>query len=235
MSKQAKSTQLFVNDLHVSLTRKRIKNIHLRIDAPDGEVRVSAPYFVSDKIISEFIGSKKEWILTQRTRILNRPKAMAKTYEQNEQHHFLGQTYRLNIRTNKGITGIVQSQIHLHTPASATTEQKKHYLDEWYRAELKARIPALLSHWQKIVGVEAKSWGVKKMKTKWGSCNIRDARIWLNLTLIRYPPQCLEYVLVHELVHLHETYHNARFYRFMDMFLPTWREAKAVLDSNNDL
>ena len=102
-------------------------------------------------------------------------------------------------------------------------------MHEWYRQQLKKRIPALLNHWHPIIGKQAADWGVKKMKTKWGSCNISQRRIWLNLELAKKPVECLEYVLVHELVHLHERHHNDRFKGLMDKFLPQWRGCRETL------
>jgi predicted metal-dependent hydrolase len=102
-------------------------------------------------------------------------------------------------------------------------------LSAWYRAHLKEQLPALIARWEAVVGVQVHDWGVKQMKTRWGTCSIRARRIWLNLELIKHPPVCLEYVVVHELVHLHERLHNARFWGLMDRFMPDWRPAQQAL------
>ena len=104
-------------------------------------------------------------------------------------------------------------------------------MKEWYRKQLKSQIPPLLEKWEKTIGVKSKDWGVKQMKTKWGACNTDDARIWLNLELAKKPPICLEYILVHELVHLHEKHHNDRFVQLMDKFMPKWRMHRNELNS----
>ncbi|WP_205747628.1 SprT family zinc-dependent metalloprotease [Desulforhopalus sp. IMCC35007] len=117
----------------------------------------------------------------------------------------------------------------LHVRPETTTANRLVVLNDWYRVQLKKRIPSLLDKWQSKIGVEASSWGVKRMKTRWGSCNIGSKRIWLNLELAKKPPECLEYVLVHELVHLLERHHNDRFRGFRDRFMPTWRVARGVL------
>lgn len=102
---------------------------------------------------------------------------------------------------------------------------------DWYRRNIKKEIPQLLEKWQKIIGVTASDWGVKNMKTRWGTCNIEDKRIWLNLQLVKKPFECLEYVMVHELVHLLEKNHNKIFISYMDEFLPNWRKIKEELNS----
>ncbi|WP_205703430.1 M48 family metallopeptidase [Hymenobacter radiodurans] len=119
--------------------------------------------------------------------------------------------------------------LELSIPQDASKEQRESVLTAWYRARLKEQLPALLAKWEPVVGKQATAWGVKQMKTRWGTCNIQAKRIWLNLELIKRPPLCLEYVVVHELVHLHERYHNARFWGFMDQFMPDWRTYKAEL------
>jgi predicted metal-dependent hydrolase len=116
--------------------------------------------------------------------------------------------------------------MRLTVSPGTTTENRRLVVDSWYRQQLKGVIPELLEKWQPITGKRVNSWGVKRMKTRWGSCNITEARIWLNLELARRPLECLEYVLVHELVHLHERYHNQNFKRLMDRFLPGWRERR---------
>ena len=119
--------------------------------------------------------------------------------------------------------------LHLHVRPGASAGERQRALSNWYRQELKALIPPLLARWQPVLGVQAAEWGVRSMKTRWGSCNIRARRIWLSLELARKPVECLEYVVVHELVHLLERGHNQRFYAYLDRFLPTWRLARTAL------
>ncbi len=111
----------------------------------------------------------------------------------------------------------------LQVRPGTTRDKRQQILNDWYRRYMKEIIPDLIQKWEPTIGVRVNDWGVKKMKTRWGSCNIRDRRIWLNLDLAKKPPHCLEYVLVHEMVHLLERHHNDRFKSFMDQFLPQWR------------
>jgi predicted metal-dependent hydrolase len=120
--------------------------------------------------------------------------------------------------------------IDVYIHENTTREQRRKVLTEWYRRQLKQLLPALIEKWQPIIDVEVKAWGVKQMKTRWGTCNIPAQRIWLNLELIKKPLNCLEYVVVHEMVHLLERHHNARFKAYMDEFLPHWREHKFALN-----
>jgi predicted metal-dependent hydrolase len=115
------------------------------------------------------------------------------------------------------------SELRMQVRPGADRDKRESVLTEWYRRQLKALIPDLIAEWQPVLGVEVADWGVKKMKTKWGSCNTRDRRVWLNLELAKKPPRCLEYVLVHELAHLLESHHNGRFKALMDQFMPRWR------------
>ncbi|MDI1351398.1 MAG: SprT family zinc-dependent metalloprotease, partial [bacterium] len=120
--------------------------------------------------------------------------------------------------------------IYLYVTHHATQAQKQLIIDRWYRHEMSLLLPDLFQHWEKIIGVRVAQWGIKKMKTRWGSCNTRAHRIWLNLNLIQKNSVCLEYVLVHELVHLLEASHNQRFYNLMTRFMPQWRHYQALLE-----
>ena len=144
----------------------------------------------------------------------------------------MGKRLRLNVTERTGKHQVVQkgaNRLQLYVNPGTTPENRQRLLNEWYREQLKARVPPLLAAWEKKIGVKASFWGVKKMKTKWGSCNIEARRIWLNLDLACKPPECLEYILVHELVHLLERNHNDRFRAFMDEFMPNWRLSRATL------
>lgn len=143
-----------------------------------------------------------------------------------ESHYFLAQRYRLRITEHQGAGKVVlrnKAMIDLHVRPDTSAEHREEVLQQWYREQLKSLIPPLLEKWQPIIGVQAAAWGVKKMKTKWGSCNIDARRIWLNLELAKKPVRCLEYIVVHELVHLLERHHNERFAGLMDTTMPTWR------------
>ncbi|MDD1609357.1 MAG: M48 family metallopeptidase [Methylococcaceae bacterium] len=133
-------------------------------------------------------------------------------------------------QANPKVTLRHNTHLDLYVPHNSQLEKREQVLIAWYRQALKAKIPELIHKWQPIIGVTVRDWGVKRMKTKWGTCNINAARIWLNLELIKKPEHCLEYVVVHEMVHLLERHHNARFTAYMDQFLPHWRSHKHELN-----
>ncbi len=223
---------LFFDDIEITVVRKRVKNINLAIYPPYGEVWVSAPQRSSDELIRSVISSRLQWIRKKREALLARALPAPVHMVTNERHLVFGQEYQLLVieRTGPSKVSITcDNQLHLVVKPGTESEKKKAILYEWYRARLRERIPNLVDKWQRIVGVEINEWRIRRMKTRWGTCNISDKRIWLNLELARPPLQCLEYVIVHELVHLLERYHNRNFWSLMDRFMPDWEKRRAEL------
>lgn len=229
---RATNTTFHVLDIPVLVVRKPIKNMHLAVYPPEGRVRVSAPLRITDENIRLAIISRLKWIRKKQAIFAAQPRQSARKMITGESHYIFGRRYRLEVIERHGRHEIVvknNTTLQLFVRPRASVESRKKVLNEWYRQQLKIRIPGLLSQWQPIIGKQVDDWGVKKMKTRWGSCNISKRRIWLNLELAKKPVECLEYVLVHELVHLHERYHNDRFKGFMDQFLPQWRSCRDTL------
>lgn len=215
-----------VGGLAVEVVRKDIKNLHLGVYPPNGRVRVAAPLVVSDEAVRLAVIGKLGWIKRQQAKFEAQPRQSKREMVNGESHYFLGRRYRLRVLTYTGPPRIRCSGagfLDLFVRAETTTAQRQRALEDWYREQLRGRIPALLAQWQPILGVVAAEWGIKKMKTRWGSCNIRARRVWFNLELAKKPAQCLEYVVVHELVHLLERKHGNRFLALMDQFMPQWR------------
>jgi predicted metal-dependent hydrolase len=225
---QSSLVQMHGIDIHLS--RKRIKHINLRIDA-EGKVKVSAPMRCALTTIARFLQEKKDWIIQHRARLLLRPQVSQAQFFSGEPHLFLGQMYTLIIHEHAPQQRVALEGTHLccYLKASANHDKKRLLLQAWHRAQMKALIPDLLTKWEAIIGVKVNQWGIKIMKTRWGSCNTTKKRIWLNLSLTHQPLGCLEYVLVHELVHLLEASHNHRFYALMSQFMPDWPVYKALL------
>ncbi len=224
-----------VNGIDVQIVRKSIKNLHLAVYPPNGHVRVAVPEHVSDDNVRLAVVSKLKWIKRQQQGFNNQPRQSERQYVSGECHYVFGKRYRLELieRDRKPEVQMLKSgRLKLFVRPEATVESKEKILNTWYRDELKKVIPELLEKWQPIIGKTASDWGVKKMKTKWGSCNIDQRRIWLNLELAKKPPECLEYILVHELVHLYERNHNQRFLELLDQFLPNWRTNKKTLNTS---
>lgn len=208
---------------HVELLRKRIKNINLRINL-DGEVKVSAPARVPIELIHRFLDEKKDWIRVRRLQLQSREMTRVPEYINGELHSFLGQPHQffLHEYSNKRQVSIIDDCLHCYVMGNKDAEEIRRLLQDFYRKQLQALLPGLMTTWSAIMGVRVQSFGVKAMKTRWGSCNPQKGRIWINLHLIHQPIECIVYVVVHELVHLLEASHNARFYALMAQFLPDW-------------
>ena len=225
--------RLTVGGLTVEVVRKNIKNLHLGVYPPNGRVRVAAPLVVSDEAVRLAVIGKLGWIQRQQAKFEAQPRQSQREMVSGESHYFLGQRYRLRVLAYTGPPRIRCSGadfLDLFVRPETTVAQRRRVLEDWYREQLRGQIPALLAQWQPVLGVAAAEWGIKKMKTRWGSCNIRARRVWFNLELAKKPARCLEYVVVHELVHLLERNHNARFQALMDQHLPTWRTCREELN-----
>ena len=224
--------KISIEGIAITLYRKNIKNMYLRINPSNGEVKVSAPLFLSDNDIIEFIKSRKEWILEKQRLISeNKIKAPLK-YTNGETHQVWGRDYTLQLVKNDNVRHVLideeKSIIYLPVPKRSTIEKRKNILDEFYREELKKAIPQTLDKCVKIVGRKPASVTVRKMKN-WGNCK-QDGRITLNLNLAKKDPICLEYVTIHELCHLIEFNHGKKFKKLMDKFCPDWKKIKKVLN-----
>ncbi len=216
----------------VVLTRKKIKPIHLKICPPDGKLKLSAPLHVSLAAIEKFIIHKLSWIEKAIVKVQTQNIISTPAYQNGELHYFLGQPYTLKITDFADENGIRLHNdfvMEVLIKKWASNEQVEKILFAFYRNELKKLIPNLLTTWEPLVGVNALEWRIRRMKTRWGTCNPAKRRIWLSLELIKRPVICLEYILVHELVHLLEPSHNTRFYTLLDSFMPDWHEADTLL------
>lgn len=225
--------ELRIADVQIEIVKKNIKNLHLSVHPPYGRVRIAAPKTMSDEAIRVFAICKLSWIKKQRLKFQNQDRQSEREFISGESHYFLGRRYLLNvIYTSKKqrVEIIKNNQIDLYVRENSNTEQREKVMSEWYRSFLKEQIPVIISKWEKEIGVKVNSWGVKLMKTKWGTCNIEAKRIWLNLELAKKSLRCLEYIIVHEMIHLLERNHNDRFHSYMDMFMPNWKEIKAELN-----
>lgn len=212
--------------MRVEVVRKDIKNLHLGVYPPSGRVRVAAPLTVDDEAVRLAVVGKLGWIKRQRARFQGQPRQSQRRMLSGESHYFMGRRYRLRVIEQAVSPGIVlrgKAAMFLTARPGSSVEQRERLLLAFYRQQLKSLVPELLQKWQPVIGVQVAAWGIKRMKTKWGTCNIEARRIWLNLELAKKPVQCLEYILVHELVHLLERRHNERFRSLMDQFMPQWR------------
>lgn len=226
-------SKITVSNIEIEIVRKNIKNIHLSVHAPDGRVRMSVPLRFSNKEAYSFAESKINWIKKHREKFKNKEIEAEKEYISGETHYYEGKPYILNvIYTDHSSKVSIRDEkyIDLYVKEGSTKEKREKVLSEWYRKKLKQEIPHFIDKWEPVMGVKVNTFGVKNMKTRWGTCNIRDKRIWLNLRLAEKQLYCLEYVVVHEMVHLLERNHNKVFIGYMDKFLPNWREIKDELN-----
>lgn len=226
--------QITVNDLVVDVVRKDIKNMHLAVYPPDGRVRVATPLQVDDDAVRLAVISRLTWIKRQRAAFEGQRRQSAREYVSRESHYYWGKRYLMNVIYHDAPPKVVirnKSTLDLFVRTGSHRAKREQVLVEWYRQQLKEAIPPVIAKWEPIVGVDIAAWGVKRMKTKWGSCTVDAKRIWLNLELVKKPPQCLEYIVVHEMVHLLERLHNERFVAHMDEFMPHWRLRRDELNA----
>jgi len=225
--------RIVVSNISVDVVRKNIKNLHLAVYPPNGRVRVAVPFRMNDDAVRLAIISKLAWIKRHQTKFAGQERQSARDFVTGESHYFQGRRYRLNVEYHNGAPKVVISNnttIDLLVREGSEKSQRQRVLTEWYRSQLKEQIPSLIDKWQPIVNMSVAEWGVKQMKTKWGTCNIKAQRIWLNLELVKKPVHCLEYIIVHEMLHLLERNHNDRFKLLMDKFMPQWRSYREELN-----
>lgn len=220
-----------VGGISIGILRKPIKNLYLRVSNSTGEVTVSAPLTLSLQTIRTQLDAKRDWIHKAHTRVMERLTSSSVTMEHGAIHYFLGKSYSLVVQPVVHLKGIVIEGDCIHGfLESCTQDERKKALQVWYKQQMQQLIPDLIKKWEPIIGVSVHAWGIRAMKTRWGSCNVVAHRIWLNLNLIQKPLVCLEYVLVHEMVHLHEANHSKRFYALMTRFMPEWTQYQKQLE-----
>ncbi|HEV3460108.1 MAG TPA: SprT family zinc-dependent metalloprotease [Thermoanaerobaculia bacterium] len=216
----------------VDVVLKDIKNVHLSVHPPTGRVRISAPKRSNIDTLRVFAISKLDWIKQQQKKLRNQERALPRDYVDRESHFVWGRRYLLKVTESDEPPSIELKHRRMHLRVRPRTDEDKRQalMEEWYREQLKDAVPAVLARWQLLLGVAPERWFVQRMKTKWGSCNHLARTIRLNTELAKKPAECLEYIIVHELVHLLEPTHNARFVALMDRFMPKWQFHRQVLN-----
>lgn len=223
---------LDLGDLHADVVRKPIKHVHLSVYPPHGRVRISAPENMALETIRLYAITKLVWIKRQQCKILEQERETPREYLDRESHYVWGKRYLLKVVPTPGASSIKLKHftLELHSRPGSSESRLAEILEAWYREQTKSAVSELLDKWQPIIGVRAGRLHVQRMRTKWGSCNPKTGLIRLNTDLAKKPPQCLEYILVHELTHLLEPSHNARFQGLLDGFMPQWRQVKSELN-----
>jgi predicted metal-dependent hydrolase len=225
--------QIELGGVVLDVVKKDIKNVHLSVYPPGGRVRISAPLRMSLDTIRLFAISKLGWIKEQQRKIRMQDRETPREYLDRESHFVWGRRCLLKVVESDERPFVQRTQSTLLlTVRPGTPEAKKHaILENWYREEIKGAVGRLLVIWEPHLGVKVKNVFVQRMKTRWGSCNASAHNIRLNSELAKKPQECLEYILVHEMAHVIEPSHNARFIALMDRFIPQWRQQRQVLNA----
>jgi len=226
-------TKMQVSNLTFETIRKDIKNIHLGVYPPNGRIRMAVPLRTSDESIRLFVISKTSWIKKQQKYFAKQERQTPRKYVTGETHYIFGKSYRLNvIHSNEPPKIRISKKTHidLHVKTKSTIKQREKIFEKYYRLEINKIIPKLVKKWEQKVGVKVKEVKIKKMKTKWGTCNNKDKRIWLNLELAKKPFHCIDYVFVHELIHLIVKKHSEKFLELLQSVYPKWQQRKDELN-----
>lgn len=223
-----------LGDIALEVHRKEIKNVHLSVHPPAGHVTVAAPSHMKLDKIRVYAISKLDWIKEQQRKIRAQERETPREYLERESHYLWGKRFLLSVveEEHPPSVELSHSNIILKVRPGASEAKRQSVLDNWYREQLKAELPKLIQRWEPKLGVEVEKFYVQRMKTKWGSCTHHRGTIRLNTELAKKPKRCLEYLVVHEMVHLIEPTHNERFVTLMDHHLANWRETRNIL---NDL
>jgi predicted metal-dependent hydrolase len=223
---------LKLGDVTVDVVLKDIRNVHLSVYPPDGRVRIAAPEWMTLDSIRLFAVSKLEWIRRQQKELRGQERETAREYVERESHYVWGKRYLLEVRESEARASVEirHRRMILSIRPGASEEVREALVERWYRDQLKQAIPSVLARWEPLMRVKTEGFYVQRMKTRWGSCNQEARTIRLNTELAKKPPECLEYLVVHELAHLIEPTHNARFVALMDRFMPQWRVHRDVLN-----
>ena len=226
------NTIIKLEDIEAEVVHKNIRNINLRVLPPDGKVRISAPFITKNETIYKFACSKLNWISKQRIRI-RKSTFESFQYINQETHYFRGRQYQLKVKENNEppVVQLLNNQIVLRVPDGADLETRRSFLQDWYHRQLEIVIPPLITKWESLLNVSVRRFSIRSMKTRWGSCTPKTRNIRFNLELVKRAPECLEYIVVHELVHLLEASHNSKFKTLMDRFYPKWKFYRKELRS----
>lgn len=222
-----------LQDISIEVERKPIRNMHLSVYPPDARVHLSMPAFLTDEDAKSFLLKKWQWICRNREKVLNQPRQSPREYVSGESHYFLGTRYMLiveHITTGANSVDVRGNKIIMRCRPTATSENRKTQLQEWYRVQLRAVLTELVNKWTDLLGEPNVTWIIKLMRTEWGSCVYRKRHMIFNLDLARVPIECIEYIVVHELTHLAVQNHGPAFQALMTQRLPSWKVIRKQLN-----
>ena len=221
---------LQIGQVQATLQKKDIKHMYIGVYPPNGDVRIDVPHTTNEDVIRVFTASKLPWIKKQQKKFRQQERETPRQYISGESYYYLGQQFRLNVITHDAKKIVKKAKsIELHIPKDSSLNQKQKLLETWYREELSQLIEKSIKKWSTKTKIKVNEFRIKKMKTKWGTSNQQAKRIWLNLELIKRPTKCIDYIVLHEIIHLKEREHNKQFYDLLEKYMPTWKEQKQEL------
>jgi predicted metal-dependent hydrolase len=223
----------YLDEIPVEVERKKIKNLHLYVKPPYGDVKVTAPKYVSDKEIKAFIEARRDWIIENVEKIKAVPVI---SYDTGDRIPIWGEFYTLSVLedTRYSLTAHENGTADLIVREGCTQEQKEAFILEWYRKELTERVEILLPKWEAYTGLHCSGWQSKDMKSRWGTCNTKTKKIWLNVRLAEHPVECLEYVILHELAHTVVPNHGSEFKDILNKYMPEWKQYRKLLNKGSN-
>jgi len=224
--------QIKLGDITVDVVLKDIKNVHLSVYPPKGRVRIAAPLRMKMDTIRIYAISKLGWIKKQQQKFNTQVREAPREYLNKEGHFFLGKRYMLKVieYDTPPVVRLKHNTIELHIRPNTDIKKRHAIMEQWHRSQLKELVPTIIAKWEKKMNISVSDFAIKKMKTKWGTCNREARRIWLNLELAKKPFHCIEYIVVHEMIHLLERNHNDKFIAYIDHYLPEWKLLKSELN-----
>lgn len=231
MTTEDKDTLVF-NDIEIELTFKSIKNIHLSVHPPFGRVTLSAPAHIDREQLRVYLTTKLSWIRKEQKKIRLQEREPQHLFISGESHYLFGKRYLLKITeaTSRPKVILHHSKIELVVPFNSSQIYREEKLYQWYRKQLRKVLQDIIDKQSTIMNVCPQKYGIRKVKTKWGSCNDSAQSLWFNIELVKKPIECIEYIVIHELVHLLERHHNKNFVTLMNKYLPNWQLRKKLLN-----
>jgi len=224
--------QITVSGIDVQVNKKNIKNMHLSVKPPLGKVVVSAPLLLSTKSIENFVRLNLGWIKKQQEKFINQPRMSARQYVSGETYYIFGKQFFLEfIPSKKRTFKIDGTKILLYMPEKSSVENRQKFIREKFRKILIEQLERLIPKWEETTNLHCESFKTKYMTTRWGTCNSKAKRIWINLQMVEKPLECLEYIILHELIHLKISNHGKDFIEMMNQFMPDWKDRKNLLNT----
>ncbi|WP_264772776.1 M48 family metallopeptidase [Defluviimonas salinarum] len=226
---------LEIAGIRVEVRRKRVKNLHVGVYPPDGSVRVAAPEALSADAIRSAVLTRMTWIRSKQQQFMRQSRQQERLYVSGETHFVFGRARRLSVTTQTGrghrILLVGNDGIEFHVPELSSHDQRRRWMEAWYRAELRRVASPRIIHWSERIGCNPASWGIRTMKTKWGSCNPAKKIIWLNSELSKKLVSAIDYVILHEIAHFVSPRHDEVFLKVLETHMPTWRQVRADLNA----